>query len=80
MPVLRDDDEIPPLHLDAHPAIVERANLSSLLASSDEQFRRSETARRRGRVGTMKQAKGIATGYWIVTSLFALQMGFTAYA
>lgn len=28
----------------------------------------------------MKQAKGIATGYWIVTSLFALQMGFTAYA
>ncbi len=28
----------------------------------------------------MKQAKGITTGYWIVTSLFALQMGFTAYA
>ena len=28
----------------------------------------------------MKQAKGIATGYWIATSLFALQMGFTAYA
>jgi hypothetical protein len=28
----------------------------------------------------MKQAKFIATGYWIVTSLFALQMGFTAYA
>jgi hypothetical protein len=29
----------------------------------------------------MKQAKGITTGcYWIATSLFALQMGFTAYA
>jgi len=28
----------------------------------------------------MKQAKGIAMGYWIATSLFALQMGFTAYA
>jgi DoxX-like family len=28
----------------------------------------------------MKQGKGITTGYWIVTSLFALQMGFTAYA
>jgi hypothetical protein len=28
----------------------------------------------------MKQAKGIAIGYWIVTSLFVLQMGFTAYA
>ena len=28
----------------------------------------------------MKQAKGITTGYWIFTSLFALQMGFTAYA
>jgi hypothetical protein len=28
----------------------------------------------------MKHAKGITTGYWIFTSLFALQMGFTAYA
>ena len=28
----------------------------------------------------MKQAKGITIGYWIATSLFALQMGFTAYA
>jgi hypothetical protein len=28
----------------------------------------------------MKQAKGITAGYWIATSLFALQMGFTAYA
>jgi hypothetical protein len=28
----------------------------------------------------MKQAKGITTGYWIATSLFGLQMGFTAYA
>ena len=28
----------------------------------------------------MTQAKSIATGYWIATSLFALQMGFTAYA
>jgi hypothetical protein len=28
----------------------------------------------------MKQPKGITTGYWIATSLFALQMGFTAYA
>ena len=28
----------------------------------------------------MKQAKGITTAYWIATSLFALQMGFTAYA
>lgn len=28
----------------------------------------------------MKQTKGITTGYWIATSLFALQMGFTAYA
>jgi hypothetical protein len=28
----------------------------------------------------MKQAKGITMGYWIATSLFALQMGFTAYA
>jgi len=28
----------------------------------------------------MKQARGITTGYWIATSLFALQMGFTAYA
>jgi hypothetical protein len=28
----------------------------------------------------MSQAKGITAGYWIATSLFALQMGFTAYA
>jgi hypothetical protein len=28
----------------------------------------------------MKQAKGITTSYWVFTSLFALQMGFTAYA
>ena len=28
----------------------------------------------------MNQAKGIRIGYWIATSLFALQMGFTAYA
>jgi DoxX-like family len=28
----------------------------------------------------MRQAKRIATAYWVVTSLFALQMGFTAYA
>ena len=28
----------------------------------------------------MKRARGITTGYWIATSLFALQMGFTAYA
>ncbi|MGO9831633.1 MAG: DoxX family protein [Myxococcaceae bacterium] len=28
----------------------------------------------------MKHAKGITTGYWITTSLFSLQMGFTAYA
>ncbi|HEV7239485.1 MAG TPA: DoxX family protein [Thermoanaerobaculia bacterium] len=28
----------------------------------------------------MKQGKGITMGYWIATSLFALQMGFTAYA
>jgi len=28
----------------------------------------------------MRQAKGITTGYWIATSLLALQMGFTAYA
>lgn len=28
----------------------------------------------------MKQSKGITAGYWIATSLFALQMGFTAYA
>jgi hypothetical protein len=28
----------------------------------------------------MTQARGITTGYWIATSLFALQMGFTAYA
>lgn len=28
----------------------------------------------------MKQANGIAAGYWVATSLFALQMGFTAYA
>jgi hypothetical protein len=28
----------------------------------------------------MNQAKVITTGYWIATSLFALQMGFTAYA
>ncbi len=28
----------------------------------------------------MKQSKGITVGYWIVTALFALQMGFTAYA
>ena len=27
-----------------------------------------------------KHAKSIKTGYWIATSLFALQMGFTAYA
>jgi hypothetical protein len=27
-----------------------------------------------------KQAGGITTGYWIATSLFALQMAFTAYA
>src|SRR5215813_12349194 len=29
--------------------------------------------------GLMK-IRGITTGYWIATSLFALQMGFTAYA
>lgn len=28
----------------------------------------------------MKQARSITAGYWIATSLFALQMGFTAYA
>jgi DoxX-like family len=28
----------------------------------------------------MKQAKGITIAYWLATSLFALQMGFTAYA
>jgi hypothetical protein len=28
----------------------------------------------------MKPARGVTTGYWIATSLFALQMGFTAYA
>ncbi|MFL5606124.1 MAG: DoxX family protein [Gemmatimonadaceae bacterium] len=28
----------------------------------------------------MNQTRGIARGYWIATSLFALQMGFTAYA
>src|SRR3954447_218588 len=28
----------------------------------------------------LEQAKGIALGYWIATSLLALQMGFTAYA
>jgi hypothetical protein len=28
----------------------------------------------------VKRAKGITIGYWIATSLFALQMGFTAYA
>ena len=28
----------------------------------------------------MKHAKGITIGYWIATSIFALQMGFTAYA
>jgi len=28
----------------------------------------------------MKQPKSITTGYWIATFLFALQMGFTAYA
>jgi hypothetical protein len=28
----------------------------------------------------MKKPNGITTGYWIATSLFALQMGFTAYA
>jgi len=30
--------------------------------------------------GPTKRAKGITIGYWIATSLFALQMGFTAYA
>ena len=28
----------------------------------------------------MKPSKGIAAGFWISTALFALQMGFTAYA
>jgi hypothetical protein len=28
----------------------------------------------------MKQGRVVTTGYWIATSLFALQMGFTAYA
>jgi hypothetical protein len=28
----------------------------------------------------MKQAKYVPVGFWIATSLFALQMGFTAYA
>jgi len=28
----------------------------------------------------MKQAKYLSVGFWIATSLFALQMGFTAYA
>jgi hypothetical protein len=31
-------------------------------------------------VGWRKQARGITIGYWIATSLFALQMAFTAYA
>jgi len=30
--------------------------------------------------GPLKQTKGITIGYWIATSLFVLQMGFTAYA
>jgi hypothetical protein len=33
-----------------------------------------------GEDGAMKQGRGITAGYWIATSLFALQMGFTAYA
>ena len=28
----------------------------------------------------MPRSKGIVIGYWIVTALFSLQMGFTAYA
>src|SRR3954462_2145531 len=28
----------------------------------------------------MKRAKGLTTAYWIITSLFALQIGFTAFA
>ena len=28
----------------------------------------------------MPRSKGIVTGFWIVTALFCLQMGFTAYA
>lgn len=30
--------------------------------------------------GSMNRSKGITIGYWIATSLFAMQMGFTAYA
>lgn len=29
---------------------------------------------------TARQARGVTIGYWITTSLLALQMGFTAYA
>src|SRR3954462_14017841 len=28
----------------------------------------------------MKRAKGLTTAYWIITALFSLQIGFTAYA
>jgi hypothetical protein len=30
--------------------------------------------------GTLRPSRGIAIGYWTFTGLFALQMGFTAYA
>ena len=33
-----------------------------------------------GQVTQRNQRRGVTTGYWIATSLFALQMGFTAYA
>ena len=29
---------------------------------------------------SMPRSKGIVVGFWIVTALFCLQMGFTAYA
>jgi DoxX-like family len=35
---------------------------------------------RLGEGESMKQAKYVSVGFWIATSLFALQMGFTAYA
>ena len=38
------------------------------------------SARSTGQVTQLNQRRGVTTGYWIATSLFALQMGFTAYA
>ena len=54
--------------------------MNATYANSAIPTRNREEAMRIDHVGPMRQTRRISTGYWIATSLFALQMGFTAYA